>query len=180
MKYIQKIVIILLALVFTGTGHAGLLDRLLARPSTVAGVAVIGTAYYATKKNCKTIKDSETGRLILACKTSNTTKAESAADSGNGDKDPSTPTGRRGNPIDVTPGTNDRQTIGDREYSGHALDQMQGRGVPPAVVEDSIANGTSHPDKTYPESRTEHRSQDGRIVVITDVESGRVITVVTR
>lgn len=50
---------------------------------------------------------------------------------GDGDKDPSTPTGQRGGPIDVKPGTNRPTNIGGRDYTGHALDRMQGRGVPP-------------------------------------------------
>jgi hypothetical protein len=96
------------------------------------------------------------------------------------DKDASTPTGQRGSPINVKPGTNDQANIGGRDYTGHSLDQMQGRGVPPAAVEDTIQNGSSRPDKDFPGSRTEHRSPDGRVVVITDTGSGRVITVQTR
>ena len=33
-------------------------------------------------------------------------------------------------------------TIGGRQYTGHALDQMQGRGITPSVVEDTLARGT--------------------------------------
>jgi hypothetical protein len=54
----------------------------------------------------------------------------------------STPVGRRGSPMEVTPGSNAGKTIGGRDYSGHGLDRMQGRGVTPSVVEDTIANGT--------------------------------------
>ena len=82
--------------------------------------------------------------------------------------------------MDVPKGTNDPATIGDRDYGGHALDQMQGRGVPPSAVEDAINNGTSKPDKTFPDTRTEHTSQDGRVVVITETGTGKVITVITR
>lgn len=82
--------------------------------------------------------------------------------------------------MDVPKGTNEPATIGGRDYTGHALDQMQRRGVTPAPVEDTIQNGTSRPDKDFPDSRTEHRSRDGRLVVITDTGSGRVITVQTR
>jgi RHS repeat-associated protein/uncharacterized repeat protein (TIGR02543 family) len=96
------------------------------------------------------------------------------------DKHPSTPTGQRGSPIDVPKGTNAPTTIGDRDYSGHALDQMQGRGIPPSAVEDAIVNGNSTPDKDYPDSRTENTSSDGRVVVITDNDTGRVITVMPR
>lgn len=57
----------------------------------------------------------------------------------------STPVGRRGAPLDVTPGTNTGTKIGDRWYTGHALDQMQGRGAVPSVVEDTISSGTKSP-----------------------------------
>jgi hypothetical protein len=53
----------------------------------------------------------------------------------------STRTGRRGNPIDVARGTNAPATIGERRYTGHALDQMQGRGLTPTVVENAIEHG---------------------------------------
>jgi hypothetical protein len=101
-------------------------------------------------------------------------------DGKSGDKDPSTPTGQRGSPMDVPKGTNQPANIGGRDYSGHALDQMQGRGVTPAPVEDAISSGSSRPDKAYPETRTEHSSQDGRVTVITDTKSGRVVTVITK
>jgi hypothetical protein len=57
---------------------------------------------------------------------------------------------------------------------------MQGRGIPPSAVEDAIVNGNSTPDKDYPDSRTENTSSDGRVVVITDNDTGRVITVMPR
>ncbi|WP_176358083.1 hypothetical protein [Mycobacterium persicum] len=52
--------------------------------------------------------------------------------------DPSTPTGQRGGPMDVRPGTNAPTTIDGRSFSGHALDQMQGRGIPVSVVENAL------------------------------------------
>ncbi len=57
----------------------------------------------------------------------------------------STPVGRRGAPLDVQPGTNAGTKIGDRWYTGHALDQMQGRGAVPSVVEDTISSGRKSP-----------------------------------
>lgn len=63
-------------------------------------------------------------------------RRDKPADSG--DSDPSTPTGQRGRLIDVISGTNKPTRIGDREYTGHALDQGQGQGVPPSAIEDAI------------------------------------------
>jgi RHS repeat-associated protein len=39
--------------------------------------------------------------------------------------DPSTPVGRRGDPINIPDATNSPQTINGREFSGHALDREQ-------------------------------------------------------
>lgn len=44
----------------------------------------------------------------------------------------------------VAPGTNSPTVINGRPYSGHAIDQMQSRGLVPSVVEDAIANGESY------------------------------------
>ncbi len=53
--------------------------------------------------------------------------------------DAAAPIGRRGNPIEIAPGTNPSAIIGGRQFTGHALDRMQGRGIMPSVVEDAIA-----------------------------------------
>jgi RHS repeat-associated protein len=92
------------------------------------------------------------------------------------DTPPGTPVGRRGNPIDVTPGTNRPQKINDREFTGHALDQMQGRGIPSSVVEDTIANGIPGPGN-QPGTAT-HTNIGNGIQVVTNT-SGDVITVKT-
>jgi hypothetical protein len=93
-----------------------------------------------------------------------------------GEKDSSTPTGRRGSPLDVAPGTNSSAMIGGRDYSGHALDRMQGRGVPPSAVEDAIQNGASKPGN-QPDT-TVHTGENG-VTVVTG-SRGNVITVITR
>jgi len=35
--------------------------------------------------------------------------------------------------------------IGGRQYTGHALDSMQSRGITPSVVEDTLAGGVRTP-----------------------------------
>ena len=54
------------------------------------------------------------------------------------------PIGRRGNPISIRPGTNRPTMIGGRQFTGHALDRMQGRGIMPSVVDDTIKHGVGH------------------------------------
>jgi hypothetical protein len=75
--------------------------------------------------------------------------ADVEAESGKGDKPATTPTGRRGSPLEVKPGTNEPGEVNGREYTGHAFDRTQGRGVPPLAVEDAIQNDTPSPGK-YP------------------------------
>jgi RHS repeat-associated protein len=91
------------------------------------------------------------------------------------DSDATKPTGRRGNPMDVEPGTNEPTEIGEREYSGHAQDQMQGRGIPPSAVEEAIGNGDSAPGNR-PNTTTHTDSQNG-VQAVTNSQTGRVVTV---
>jgi RHS repeat-associated protein len=69
------------------------------------------------------------------------------SDSGGGqsdtrsDKPASTPIGSARSPIYVEPGTNAPANINGVQYTGHALDQMQSRGMMPSVVEDTILHG---------------------------------------
>ena len=93
-----------------------------------------------------------------------------------GDKDSTTPTGQRGSPIDVKPGTNEPATIGGRDYTGHALDRAQGRGVPPSAVEDAIQNGRRSPGNQP--GTTVHTGSNGVAVVTGD--RGQVITIIPR
>jgi uncharacterized protein RhaS with RHS repeats len=58
-----------------------------------------------------------------------------------GQCDISTPVGSGQSPMNVPGPQNNPSTIGGLNYTGHALDAMQGRGITPSVVEDTIANG---------------------------------------
>jgi RHS repeat-associated protein len=83
--------------------------------------------------------------------------------------------GRRGNPINVVPGTNAPREIGGRNYRGHALDQMQARGVPSSAVENTIRHGTPGTDPIP--GRIRHYDPVNDLTVVT--ESGTVVTVIT-
>ncbi|MGC8559145.1 MAG: RHS repeat-associated core domain-containing protein [Phycisphaerae bacterium] len=87
----------------------------------------------------------------------------------------SSPVGRSGQPIDIQPGTNEPSNIGGRDYSGHALDRMQERGVPPSAVENTIQNGIPTPGNT-PDT-TVHYDPANDLTAVTDSASGRVVTV---
>jgi RHS repeat-associated protein len=53
----------------------------------------------------------------------------------------SAPVGRLGSPMNVPSPQNTPTVINGQTYTGHALDQMQGRGLTPSVIEDTIARG---------------------------------------
>lgn len=98
----------------------------------------------------------------------------SALNSEAGDKDASTPTGSRENPMEVEDGSNEPTEIDGRDYSGHALDRMQGRGVTPTAVEEAIGNGEQG-EGNKPGTATHTDSQNGVQVVTND--DGKVVTV---
>ena len=87
------------------------------------------------------------------------------------------PVGRRGNPLIIKPGTNSPAIIFGRIFTGHALDQMQGRGVPPSAVENTIQHGVKTPDPIP--GRTRHYDLINDLTVITDTVKGTVISVIT-
>jgi RHS repeat-associated protein len=63
--------------------------------------------------------------------------------------------------------------VGGLDYSGHAFDRMQDRGITPSVVESAISNGTVSPGRGG--VRIYHDSVTGVTVIVSG--SGRVITV---
>jgi hypothetical protein len=77
--------------------------------------------------------------------------------------------------MEIQPGSNTPDTIDGRDYSGHALDRMQGRGIPPRVVEDAIQNNPPEPgDKP---GTTQYYDADNNVRVIVNSQTGRVVTV---
>ena len=73
----------------------------------------------------------------------------------------------------VNPGTNPPGRVGDLYYTGHAFDQMQGRGIPPSAVENAIRYGKRLPgDKP---GTIKHVSED--VMVVTRLDKKTVITV---
>ena len=85
----------------------------------------------------------------------------------------STPVGRKGNPLGSVQG-NEPATIGGRQYGGHAIDQMQARGVPPSVVENTIQHGSVSRDPIP--GRLRHFDPDNNVTVVT--EGSKVVTVI--
>lgn len=86
------------------------------------------------------------------------------------------PVGRLGQPINIQPGTNEPANIGGRDFSGRALDQVQGRGVPPSAVENTTQNGLPSPDPIP--GRVRCYDPVNNLTVITESD-GQVVTVIT-
>ena len=85
------------------------------------------------------------------------------------------PVGRSGEPIEVAPGTNAPATINGRPFSGHALDRVQGRGIPPSAVDDAISTGQASSGKRA--ETTDYYNSTNNITVTIDTLTGRVVTV---
>ncbi|MGF6604529.1 filamentous hemagglutinin family protein [Paraburkholderia sp. GAS448] len=96
-------------------------------------------------------------------------------DGNNAPNDSSRPVGVSGSPMDVPRGTNQPTTIGGVDYSGHAIDQMQGRGVPPSAVKNTIENGVIYPTR---EGTTGYYDPTNNIRVVTNSKTGLVVTVI--
>lgn len=94
---------------------------------------------------------------------------------------PRTPVGHSGGNLNVVPGEgttalNSPATIAGRQYTGHALDQMQSRGIVPSAVENTIQHGQEMVGKRA--GTTAYYDPENNITVIVDTQSGRVITAV--
>ncbi|MFF8554809.1 DUF4258 domain-containing protein [Streptomyces sp. NPDC015501] len=138
----------------SGSGESG--DEHIGQPATSTGTRDEGARYpvgYRGNQNDTSIRDS--------------TATDSTSNRYGREINVSIPEGytARNAPAD----------IGGREYSGHALDRMQGRGFVPSVVEHTIETGESSPGRH--EGTSVHYNPVDRFSVITNTENGRVITV---
>ena len=71
---------------------------------------------------------------------------------------------------------NTPEVIGGRNFSAHALDQMQNRGIMPSVVENTIKQGTSFPGNTA--GTTGFFDAVNNVRVIVNSQNGTVVTVI--
>ena len=91
---------------------------------------------------------------------------------GGGEISAATPIGAKGRLLTVPDGTNAPATIGGREFSGHAVDRMQSQGMMPSAVENTIQGNSAGKEA----GTTAHYDPVNNITVITNSESGRVVT----
>lgn len=77
--------------------------------------------------------------------------------------------------MNVAPRSNTPATILGRDYTGHALDQMQGRGIYPSVVQNTINNGIPSAGNTPAE--TVYYDPVNNISAVVNSQNGTVVTV---
>jgi len=136
--------------------------------------AAIGIIPGAGDAAGKVIKAAET-----ALKKGNVAEASRLINKASDEVSATLPMGSKRNPMNqpsnpsYQPVRNQPGTISNREYSGHALDRMQDRGITPSVVENTIKNGKSTPSRG---GTTVHFDPESKVSVVTN-ESGRVVTV---
>jgi hypothetical protein len=65
--------------------------------------------------------------------------------------------------------------INDVNYSGHALDQMQNRGIMPSVVENTMNVGTQFPTRA---GTVGYFDSVNNVRVIVNSQNGTVVTVI--
>lgn len=88
------------------------------------------------------------------------------------DVSPGTPVGRRGQRKPNILMRNAPSEINGRQYSGHALDRMQARGLVPSVVEDTIRHGRA---RIQEDGTIKYKSATNGVTVVVNAQ-GRVIT----
>lgn len=91
-----------------------------------------------------------------------------------GDSGSYLPTGRMGNPMN-TIGANPPTIIGDFSYSAHAIDRMQGRGVPPSAIENALSTGDLFSTKA---GTTGYYDSINNLRVIVNSKTGNIVTVI--
>ncbi|HGH5398739.1 TPA: hemagglutinin repeat-containing protein, partial [Raoultella planticola] len=137
-------------------------------------VAVIGLIPGAGDAAGKAIKAAET-----ALKKGDVTEASKLINKASDEVSATLPMGSKRNQMNqpsnpsYQPVRNQPITISNREYSGHALDRMQDRGITPSVVENAIKNGNSTPSRG---GTTVHFDPESKVSVVTN-ETGKVVTV---
>ncbi len=92
-----------------------------------------------------------------------------------GTPSPTSPVGNTRSPIEVRPGTNSSGDVGGQPFSGHAFDWMQGRGIPPSAVTNTVLTGQRSPGSRP--GTTQYYDPVNNVTVVVNSTTGNVITV---
>ena len=88
---------------------------------------------------------------------------------------PTAPTGSKRLEIDIRRGSNPAGEVDGRPYSGHAFDRMQGRGIPPSVVSNTLLTGQRSPGSTP--GTAQYYDPVNNVTVVVNTTTGRIVTV---
>ncbi|HGM6831731.1 TPA: hemagglutinin repeat-containing protein [Serratia marcescens] len=133
-------------------------------------VAAIGIIPGAGDAAGKAIKAAET-----ALKKGDVAEASRLINKASNEISAKTPTGSKGNPLNVIDGSNKPTIINNRDYSSHSLDRMQRQGITPTTVENAIRPENAVAGKRA--GTTAYYDGNNNITVITDTKTGTVVTV---
>ncbi|HGM6987518.1 TPA: hemagglutinin repeat-containing protein [Serratia marcescens] len=133
-------------------------------------VAAIGIIPGAGDAAGKVIKAAET-----ALKKGDVAEASRLINKASNEISAKTPTGSKGNPLNVIDGSNKPTIINNRDYSSHSLDRMQRQGITPTTVENAIRPENAVAGKRA--GTTAYYDGNNNITVITDTKTGTVVTV---
>jgi RHS repeat-associated protein len=78
-------------------------------------------------------------------------------------------------PIEIRPGTNSPGEFGGVPFSGHALDHVQGRGIPASVITNTIFAGRPSPGSRP--NTTQYYDPVNNVTVVVNSTTGNVITI---
>jgi RHS repeat-associated protein len=92
-----------------------------------------------------------------------------------GDQLPSAPVGSSRSPIEIRPGSNSAGSFGGQSFSGHAFDRLQGRGIPPSVVSNTVLTGQRSPGSQP--NTVQIYDPVNNVTVVINATTGNVITV---
>lgn len=183
-EIILAILFAIIAFFTAGTGGVFLAARLTAFVSkVVAKLRKAGRAGAAIAQMFTSLEDlrDKMGDLVRVLKRNVAEEAKGATDEVIDIKRPSSGfSGSRGHPLEqpkYQPNRNLPKTIDGRKYSGHALDQMQNRGVPPSVVEDALRPENLVGPGNRPDTLVYSSISNGVRVVTNG--AGDVVTVIT-
>ncbi|WP_409075532.1 DUF4258 domain-containing protein [Pantoea sp. C3] len=132
--------------------------------------AAIGIIPGAGDAAGKAIKAAET-----ALKKGDVAEASKLINKASNEISEKTPTGSKGNPLNIIDGKNKPVMIGNLDYSGHSLDRMQKQNITLTTVENAIRPENAIQGKRP--ATTAYYDSKNNITVITDTKTGTVVTV---
>ena len=142
------------------------LDDLIPIEKVASGLGKLGTGIARRLGLTKKVAPAVPYRLPASTPVGRRTPMQSAVDQAPHNPQMKVP---KGKPLNAP------EVVGGREFTGHALDRMAGRGLVPSVIENAIKTGTPVVDEVAGTIR--YYDPVNKVGVIVNKATGRVITV---